>query len=65
MQIDNYTSTTLQRTGVWQCTGWDGTYFCTTGVFNYHNNGTAITRVDFVRSSTQTINGTIQLWGIA
>ena len=65
MQIDNYTSTTLQRTGVWQCAGYDGTYFCVTGAFNYHNNGTAITRVDIVRSSTQTINGTIQLWGIA
>jgi len=65
MQIDNYTSTTLQRTGVWQCAGYDGSYYCTTGAFNYHNNGTAITRVDFVRGSTQTINGEIQLWGIA
>jgi hypothetical protein len=65
MQIDNYTSTTLQRTGVWQCTGWDGTYFCATGAFNYNSTGTAITRVDFVRSSTQTLDGIIQLWGIA
>jgi hypothetical protein len=65
MQIDNYTSTTLQRTGVWQCAGYDGTYFCVTGAFNYNSTGTAITRVDFVRGSTQTIDGTIQLWGIA
>jgi len=65
MQIDNYTSTTLQRTGVWQCAGYDGTYFCVTGAFNYNSTGTAITRVDFVRGSTQTINGEIQLWGIA
>jgi hypothetical protein len=66
MQIDNYTSTsTLQKTGVWQCAGYDGSYYCTTGAFNYHDTATAITRVDFVRGSTQTINGTIQLWGIA
>jgi hypothetical protein len=65
MQIDNYTSTTLQRTGVWQCAGYDGNYFCVTGAFNYNSTGTAITRVDFVRGSTQTINGEIQLWGIA
>ena len=66
MQIDNYTSTsTLQKTGVWQNSGYDGSYFCVTGTFNYHDTATAITRVDFVRGSTQTISGTIQLWGIA
>jgi hypothetical protein len=65
MRIDNYTSTTLQRTGVWQNAGYDGSYFCVTGAFNYNSTGTAITRVDFVRGSSQTISGEIQLWGIA
>ena len=65
MQIFNYKSTTLKRAGIWQSTGYDGSaYFANSGSFCYNSTGTAITQIDFVRGSTQTITGTIQLWGV-
>ena len=65
MQIFNYKSTTLKRAGIWQSTGYDGSaYSAVAGSFCYNSTGTAITQIDFVRGSTQTITGTIQLWGV-
>lgn len=65
MEVFNYASTTLRRAGTWQSAGYDGsTYYAVVGSFCYNATGTAITQIDFVRGSTQTITGTIQLWGV-
>jgi len=68
INIYNYTSTSLQRSFDFSRTGYDGS---TANYINgfasgaYNTTGTAINRVDFTRSSSQTITGTIQLWGVA
>jgi len=65
VEVNNYSSTTVARNGNYAVTGYVAPdYYCNIGAYNYSNNGTAITRVDFVRSGSQTVTGTIQLWGI-
>ena len=68
INIYNYTSTSLQRSFDFNRTGYDGaTANYINGFANgtYNTTGTAINRVDFTRSSTQTVTGTIQLWGVS
>jgi hypothetical protein len=66
--IYNYASTTLKRTWGYTMGGYsaaDNFYHNGYGQGNYHTTGTAITRVDFTRSGSQSITGTLQLWGIS
>lgn len=66
--VYNYASTTLKRTFFYVSNGYsqaDNRYQNASGLGNYHSTGTAINRIDLIRSSTQTITGTLQLWGIS
>jgi hypothetical protein len=66
--IYNYASTTLKRSFEYTFAGYssaDNCYFNGHAQGNYHTTGTAITRVDFTRSASQSITGTLQLWGIS
>lgn len=66
--IYNYASTTLKRTFAYTMGGYsaaDNIYHNGYAQGNYISTGTAITRVDFTRSASQSITGTLQLWGIA
>lgn len=66
--IYNYASTTLKRTFGYTKGGYssaDNCYHNGSAQGNYISTGTAITRVDFTRSASQSITGTLQLWGIA
>lgn len=65
INIYNYTSTTLNRSFDYNVTGYDGNYFNNLASGTYNANGTAINRIDLTRSGTQTVTGTIQLWGVA
>lgn len=68
INIYNYTSTSLLRAFDFNRSGYDGVGgLYMNGFANgvYDTTGTAITRLDFTRSSTQTITGTIQLWGVS
>jgi hypothetical protein len=66
--IYNYASTTLKRSFAYTMGGYsaaDNIYHNGYAQGNYHTTGTAITRVDFTRSGSQSITGTLQLWGIS
>jgi hypothetical protein len=66
--VYNYASTTLKRSFAYTFAGYstaDNVYANGYAQGHYHTTGTAITRIDFIRSSTQTITGTLQLWGIS
>jgi hypothetical protein len=66
--IYNYASTTLKRSFAYTMGGYssaDNVYHNGYAQGNYHTTGTAITTVTFTRNSTQTITGTLQLWGIS
>lgn len=68
INIYNYASTTLIRTYDYQSYGYSaGTATNVSSVIGgaYASTGTAITQIDFIRSSTQTISGTIQLYGVS
>jgi hypothetical protein len=65
INIYNYASTTLQRNFDYLYSGYDGAYFNGIGNGAMTNTGTAINRVDFTRSGSQTVTGTIQLWGVS
>jgi hypothetical protein len=67
-EIYNYASTTLKRTFAYTMGGYsagDNCYHNGSAQGNYISTGTAITRVDFTRSGSQSITGTLQLWGIS
>jgi hypothetical protein len=66
--IYNYASTTLKRTFGYTKAGYSSAENCYhngSAQGNYISTGTAITRVDFTRSASQSITGTLQLWGIS
>ena len=64
--VFDYASTTNRRIYEWRSTGLstvgDG-YIRSMGEGYYNETATAITRLDFIRSSTQTINGQFFLYG--
>jgi len=65
--IFNYASTTLKKSFYYTFSGYsssDNVYHSgsSSGVYN---QTTAITRLDFTRNDTQTVSGTLQLWGLA
>lgn len=68
INIYNYASTTLIRTYDYLSWGYNGGAAQNVNAViggAYASTGTAITQIDFIRSSTQTISGTIQLYGVA
>lgn len=68
INIYNYASTTLTRTYDYLSWGYNGGAAQNVNAViggAYASTGTAITQIDFIRSSTQTISGTIQLYGVS
>jgi len=68
INIYNYASTTLIRTYDYLSWGYNGGAAQNVNAViggAYASTGTAITQIDFIRSSTQTISGTIQLYGVS
>ena len=68
INIYNYASTTLTRTYDYFSWGYNGGAAQNVNAViggAYASTGTAITQIDFIRSSTQTISGTIQLYGVS
>ncbi len=65
IDIFNTDSTSVAKQVQWQFNGYRPAQVQTlTGFGNgYYDSTTAISRIDFIRSSTQTITGTIELWG--
>jgi hypothetical protein len=65
IDIFNTDSTTVTKQVQWQFNGFRPAQNQTlTNLGNgFYDSTTAISRVDFIRSSTQTITGTIELWG--
>jgi hypothetical protein len=65
IDIFNTDSTSVTKQVQWQFNGFRPAQNQTLTNFGngYYDSTTAISRVDFIRSSTQTITGTIELWG--
>lgn len=65
MMIYNYTNTGKRR-ATWQQIS-HGTATCWNSVQGIYNptSGAAVTRIDFIRTSTQTLTGTIYLYGVS
>jgi hypothetical protein len=68
MWIYNADQTTSPKKVWYSSSGYSGSTFSTYGAIsaNYQYEGTsAISQIDFIRSSTQTITGTIRLYGVS
>jgi hypothetical protein len=64
VNFHNSGDTTRNKLVSWNSTGFDGSsYVCSNGFGIWKNTANAITKIAFIRTSTQTITGTFYLYG--